>query len=212
MSIVTVSSNSKSILGKLGRSRRIKRKLGAQMLPRVQKAQEEMQEEFDRHLITEEIELGPYAANISGTLTGSDGGNLFGFIGFDQNEDPLEPIRRELSRPITIRSIKHLSGNRWNVAFQNITTKEEIFSQTPFPWLSGNGRSWVHGIEHGIAGFGQYVVLSARKRPGRNSRSGVAYQAKDGSIRRGVFKRTSYISQILNNFKQNLRNLNAFSV
>ena len=57
----------------------------------------EMLEEFDKHLVTEEIMMGPTALNISGTLQGGEG-NLFSYIGFEKRSTPIKDLRSLLKR------------------------------------------------------------------------------------------------------------------
>lgn len=201
--------NLASIQKKMGASKSVKRRLAQQEIhPRLKVVQEDMLQNFEDHPVTREIDGGPYSPNLSGTLSGVEDGNLFSFLGFYSGEDPIQTIRDQLSRPISIRKIQHISGRRFKVTIQGLPDKKTIFSMTPLPWASG--RSWIDGIEHGVAGFGGYLILSPRKQPSK-SRSGVALQSK-GSVRRGGFKNAPYLSQILLKFQQNLRNLNAIPV
>ena len=71
-------------------------------------------------------------------------------------------------------------------------TVQELFDSTPLPWASG--RSWLKGIETGLSGLGRYLNIDAE-----NSRSGGGIQSQN-KIRSGAFKKTPYISKILNNF------------
>ena len=77
-----------------------------------------------------------------------------------------------------------------------IPNKDDIYSATPLPWASG--RSWVKAIEQGMSGMGNYIQLESSV-----SRSGEGFQAKNSSG--GVFRNTSYISSIINNFKVKLQ-------
>ena len=72
-----------------------------EILPKVEQAQQEMIKDFSSHAVSAEIEGGPTASNLSGTLGGY--GNLFSFIGFSQGEDPLSAIKDMLSKKIDVR-------------------------------------------------------------------------------------------------------------
>lgn len=205
----TVTINYNSLNKRVGQSKNVKRKLARyEIHPRVKKAQREMLDEFDDHKVTRELEGGAYASNISNTLQGVENGNLFSFLGFYDGDDPIGSLREKLDRNISIRKITHVNGTRYKITLQGLPDKKAIYSSTPLPWASG--RSWVDGIEHGVAGFGQYLVLSRRKQPSQ-SRSGTAVQSK-GKIRAGRFNNTKYLSAILQKLTNSLKNLNAISI
>jgi hypothetical protein len=150
--------------------------------------------EFNNHLITQEIKLGPNGSNISGTLGGQS--NLFAFIGFDSSDDPIRPIL-DILENIEIRFVKDIEiGSLFTVSFPE---PSDIFAVTPMPWASG--RSWAKGIEQGISGLG-YLI----KNDTSLSRSGAALQSSV-KIRSGKYKNTSYISAILKKYKTQFMSL-----
>lgn len=112
--------------------------------------------EFLNHEVTKEIQVGPHASNTSNTLGGY--GNLFSYIGFYQNEDPIEPITNYITkypffaRVTAFKIRKGLSLSFYKVSFPNMKTIENL---SPLPWESGN--SWVRGIEGGISGYSNYM-------------------------------------------------------
>jgi len=161
----------------------------------IEKAQEEMIREFEEHLITQEIEGGPHASNTSGTLGGV--GNLFSFIGFEEQADPISPIRSILRRAIKIKSLPPGHKSLIQKFIITMPSKEAILERSPMPWASG--RSWVDGIEKGISGLGQYLSGAIE-----SSRSGGGVQTKT-KLRGGGFSNTSYLSEILNNFERNIK-------
>ena len=165
------------------------------MQPIVDRAQRMMIEEFTAHPVTREINSGPDAENISGTLGGY--GNLFSFLGFYYASDPTAPIYDILTKKINVSSVRNGENGKFIVYLNNAPNKEEIFKATPFTWLSG--RSWVDGIEKGVSGLGQYIYSEANFNT--RSESGVQIKGKAG---RGGFKNSPYISAILNNFRKNL--------
>lgn len=184
------------------------------VIKEFEKIKNAMIEDFDSHPITKEIEAGPNSNNASGTLGGY--GNLFTFIGFDESDNPISPIRDRLLKT-TIRRINYKNG-----IFNFITnepSREELFSITPMPWASG--RSWLDGIETGLSGLGFYLYKSGKDIKG--SRSGPAIQLKGGkksesafgsqstggaiSQQRSRYKRVSYISSILRNFNRSIERL-----
>lgn len=176
----------------------------------VHQAQQEMLSQFENHPITKEINSAGAgsreAVNISGTLGGY--GDLYSFIGFEGGTDPIGPLRKILKKMLNIRM---LPGNHRNMIMNfavEMPSKDELFEASPMPW--NTGRSWAEGIEKGISGLGQYLVLEGAM-DGQNaseffdpkSRSGRAFQVKDGPWS-GGFKNTKYLSHILNELRINL--------
>lgn len=151
---------------------------------------------FKDHNVTKEIEAGPTAMNISGTIVGS--GNLFSFIGFYDSDRPISPVL-----DLLMRGVKLLKGKpkvtrtktRVYLGYQiKIPTEVEFSSISGMPWESG---SWLYRIERGMSGLGYYIY----ERGIRASRSGTGIQA-DGKVRPSMYKRTSYLSAILSTFKK----------
>lgn len=157
-------------------------------------------EEFLNHPITQEIKGGIDSANISGTLGNVT--NLYSFIGFDEGTDPIGPIE-ELLNKSNYRIIFNPNGIDSTVIF-DIPTAAQIFEITPMPWAIG--RSWARGIESGISGLGYYLKKI------KNSRSGLGVQSAT-QIRPGmVFKNTKYISDLINRFSKELKEINNIKI
>jgi hypothetical protein len=164
--------------------------------PRLQKEfkeiKEEMLSEFNTHPVTLELEAKTSA--VPSAFVGR--GSLFGFIGFDKNEEPTE-IVREMLKSSELRFIRIKNEVVDFKVFY--PSKEELFLATPLPWASG--RSWLKGIESGLSGLGRYLNIA-----NDSSRSGGGIQSEYTS-RSGRFKATKYISQILNNFTKKINKL-----
>ena len=168
-----------------------------EILPKVEQAQQEMIKDFSSHAVSAEIEGGPTASNLSGTLGGY--GNLFSFIGFSQGEDPLSAIKDMLSKKIDVR-VRGIGLGKFKITVF-VPSKEEIFSVTPLPWASG--ASWAESIERGLSNLGSYLYSSSGF---RESSSGHAIQVKN--LKKSVtFKTTPYISKIMSDFRKNLENI-----
>lgn len=179
------------------------------IIKEFEKVKKQMLNEFEYHPITIEIEAGPSSANTSGTLGGY--GNLFSFIGFTDGENPLVDVRKRLQET-TIKKVSYKNGE-WTFITTE-PTKDELFAMTPVPWATG--RSWMDGIETGLSGLGFYLY-DLKKDFGNASKSGTAIQLKGGKKSEGAFgsgstggaiskqrsryKRVSYISKILRNFR-----------
>jgi hypothetical protein len=150
--------------------------------------------EFLSHPITQEIQAGPDAPNISGTLNGR--GNLFSFIGFDSGDDPIEPILKALESSEIVFN-KLTPNGIYSTAF--IPSPDEIFEITPMPWASG--RSWAHGIESGISGLGWHIKQRGLGRSGGGIQS--SHQVS-GNVK---FRNVQYISALLNKYTKILKSL-----
>lgn len=160
-------------------------------------------EEFNNDLITREIEMGPTASNISGTLGGV--GNLYSFIGFEAGTDPITPIRELLEKSSYNINYNALETSS-RITFE-IPTAKMIFSITPMPWAAG--RSWAKGIETGISGLGYYLFL---KKQSDKSRSSAAIQTQNQLRRKAKFKNTQYISNLISKFEKELKKLNRIKI
>ena len=164
--------------------------------PRLSKqfkeAKDEMLAEFNSHPVTRELEMKT-AANPS-SFVGE--GSLFGFIGFNENDEPIDVVRRMLkSSDLVFVRIKKAVVD-FKVLYPS---KEELFDAPPLPWATG--RSWLKGIESGLSGLGKYLNIESEA-----SRSGGGIQAAN-SVKSGRFKNTPYISKILNNFIKKIEKL-----
>lgn len=165
------------------------------------KIKNEFIEEFMNHPITQEIKGGISATNLSGTLGGI--ANLYSFIGFDEGTDPIRPIE-ELLKKSNYRILFNNRSADATVIF-DIPTAAQIFEITPMPWAIG--RSWARGIETGISGLGYYLKKT------KNSRSGLGVQSTSQQVRSGVmFKNSKYISDLINRFNKELKELNKLSI
>ncbi len=168
-------------------------------------AVQEMQDEFNKHKVTTEIEGGIDAGNESNTLVQSeyDHMNLYSFIGFGEEDSPIEPIRERLdpnNRDGPKISYVDMDRNRLSFRYRVSAPNEDaIYRNTPMPWAPG--LSWAKRIEVGIAGLGKFLNTDKRK----NSRSGGGIQVEN-TLRKGVsFRNTSYLSKIFNDFLNRFR-------
>ena len=145
---------------------------------------EQMIRDFLSLPVTQEIMAGPSSSNTSGTLSGK--GNLFGFIGFEESDNPIEPILDLLeSSFIVVRE-----GSDYLVTI-TIPSAASIFGVTPMPWATG--RSWAKGIESGISGLGFYINKSGA------GRSTGGFQSSKKS-QGGNFKRVQYVSAFIQKY------------
>lgn len=164
---------------------------------------QQMIKEFLDHPVTVEIKNGPTAENISGTLNGV--GNLFSYIGFPAEENPIEAVLDEFKKT-TIRFNGLIEGGANWLIF--MPAKEDIWAVSPIPWAPG--RSWVKGIETGISGIGQYLYDEESQLD--NSRSGTGIQTSSKLRKKNRFKNIKYMSMILSKYEQKFSQLNETSI
>lgn len=170
----------------------VRPKVEPSLVKEFKKIREEMLSEFNQHPVTRELDQ----------KTGADPsefvshGSLFGFIGFEKNDNPSEVVREMLKKS----ELSFAKITRGRIDFKAFyPSKEELFAATPMPWASG--RSWLKGIESGISGLGKYLNIDSDA-----SRSGGGMQSQY-TVRSARFKATEYISKILNNFINNIEKL-----
>lgn len=148
--------------------------------------------DFESHPVTQELEGGENASNISGTLGGY--GNLFSFLGFNKGASPTTPVKLLIQKILLDRNIKSTS-NGFEVKV-NIPSKEEFAAVSKLPWEGG--RSWLLDMERGISGLGSFLY-------GRfvSSRSGGGIQSKYNYSNR-MFRPVKYFSQMYTKFLKRL--------
>jgi len=188
----------KVALDGISKNRKIKKEVEAVAQKKFDSSMEEMIREFNEHPITMELAAGPEAENISGTLSGY--GNLFSFIGFHEEEDPVELVRQLLMQ-FTLGGAK-VQKRKGKIIYSFRSqgmTRSEIFARTRLSWI---GKSWLKGIESGLSGLGNYLFYENQDYLSGNSRSGTGVQATK-RIRSGGYKPTTYITNILRNFERN---------
>lgn len=172
-----------------------------------------MKQEFEQHVVTQEIRAGIKGTNVSQTLEAPFGEppirkdgresqnysppNLFSFIGFPAGTNPLQAIEERLdpANPDGPK-LKYKSMNKQDLTFRfevSTPSLDKIYKATPLPWAAG--LSWVWRIERGLPGIGFFLNALHRK----GSRSGGGIQV-DHQLRPGRFKATSYLTSIFKAF------------
>jgi len=163
---------------------------------RVEKSKKEMANDFANHPVTKELDNGPSSSNISNTLGGY--GNLFSFIGFSSQENPVAQIKKEIEKPVKIKARKSIFSNGRFKVETNIPTQESLEESGKIPWSTG--LSWLKGIEEGISGLGFFIF---KKEGGLSSRSKTGVQTKADKGRQ--FKPTLYLTKIYKDFFDNIK-------
>ena len=161
---------------------------GKILLNEIKQMKKDMIFDFLNHPITAEILAGPRSYNSSGTLGGY--GNLFSFIGFNENDKPIEPILKLLNQ--TNYDISLFVNGSSQIKLE-MPSAEDIFKVTPLPWATGI--SWAQRIEVGLSGLGSYMNKTSS-----SSRSGEGLQSSKKQ-RGGAFRNTPYISSFINKWK-----------
>lgn len=178
----------------------IKAELANKAQRSMEKTTKQLLQDFETHVVTQEIKGGPSSANISGTLGGY--GNLFTFIGFESGSDPITPIRRLLAESIKIQRIRKKNNQAAYVLRFSAPTREEIEAVSPTPWSS---QSWVDAVERGMSGLGKFLY-SQNQGSFTSSRSGSGIQAEIQIRSTQNSLAVDYISGILKNMLKNIEN------
>lgn len=169
-----------------------KREVKSRFDKEFKEIKQRMINEFLSHPVTIEILAGPNnrSQRISGTLDKKT--NLFAFIGFPSSDVPIQPI---------LEILETTDYKQTREGFKiTMPSAEDIFRVTPMPWATG--RSWAKGIESGISGLG--YLLNKRS---KNSRSGSAIQSSNSKVRGGGFRKTTYISSLINKYKKQFKKI-----
>ena len=158
---------------------------GQSLVKKFESMKRSMIREFLNLPVTKEILAGPGGTNTSGTLGGY--GNLFSFIGFGEQEQPIEPIMYLLNQTsIQVSKVSRLGAINVRIT---MPSKNDIFAATPLPWATGI--SWAQRIELGLSGLGVYF-----NKESASSRSSMGLQVEN-KIRQGAFTNVPYISKFI---------------
>lgn len=141
-------------------------------------AKERLLQDFDDDPVSQEINEGP--GKLGSEILPAGYGNLFSFIGFYEDDKPIEELRAFLEREIKMVQTPILTTPYTYVFRVWQPSKDEIAAVTPMPF--GTANSWAIAIEEGIPGFNKY--LFDLERDFASSRSGPAIQTDDRHILR----------------------------
>lgn len=183
--------NKKAIYTKIFNSRKLLNRSRSFALKKVESNKQILIKEFDSHPVTQEIQNGSSAFNISNTLGGY--GNLFSFIGFPKGSNPITPVINML-QTIKLGPLKIQKRNKTFRFKVIVPSKQNFYNITKMPWE--NGRSWLFDIEKSISGLGSYLYL---KYENSKSRSGTGIQL-DKNYKKVIFKPVRYFNTMYNKF------------
>jgi hypothetical protein len=166
-------------------------------IKKSERLKKELVEEFDQHPVTKELEQG--TSGTSSLLGGR--GNLFGFLGFNEGQNPIQILRTQIKSSIKITNpkgrVKKLTDTSFIYSFDiSVPSDSQVYKVTPLQWST---KSWVKGVEKGITNYANTLF-----RPSKNSRSGIAIQSerKIGFIK---FRPTPYITDMLSQLRKELK-------
>lgn len=180
--------NKKRIQEEIFNSRAVKKMVRDIVQKEVEKEKALFRADFESHPVTQELDGGENASNVSGTLGGY--GNLFSFLGFNRGTNPTAPVKSLIQKILLDRNVQ-TSGNSFKIKV-NIPSKEEFAAVARLPWEGG--RSWLLDVERGISGLGSFLY-------GRftSSRSGGGIQSKYNYSNR-TFRPVKYFSEMYSKF------------
>jgi hypothetical protein len=165
---------------------------------------DQLLDKFDNHEVTVELEGGATGENITGTMGGRDGANLFTFLGFAANDNPIDDLRNALHFSIQMDNDPSVRQDGRYVIFSfpvSIPTVEDL---EPYALLPGfnRGANWIEELESGVTGWAHYLYW--RQFSPEVSRSEEAVQVKN-KLRSGKFPRIPYLTPLLKDFQRSLR-------
>jgi hypothetical protein len=171
-------------------------------------AKQNLIEDFDENPVNKEILAGPVTAD-SNFL---ERGNLFSFIGFNNDAEPVQELRDFLVENIEIQNEPEFNIKGTTFIYQfpiqvpslseiDDFTSMEKYANSPNSYTT---RSWVSIVRNGLGGFGSF--LYHRFFSGKYSRSLTGLQNKKMKDKGGSFGGVkTYLSDILNEFKNAIR-------
>ena len=184
--------NKKLIQKEIFNNRAVKKMVRNIVQKEVEKEKALFQQDFESHPVTQELDGGENASNISNTIGGY--GNLFSFLGFNQGANPTAPVKFLIQRITLDRNIQ-ATGNGFKVRV-NVPSKDDFGAVSRLPFEGG--RSWLLDIERCISGLGAYLY-------GRfaSSRSGTGIQSKYNYANKR-FRNVKYFSGMYTKFLRRL--------
>jgi len=99
------------------------------MTEKYEESKDKFMKEFEDHPVTKEISEGPNGSNISNTLNGI--GNLFSYIGFYANENPIDDLKGLLVKSFNLKKKNNRTSTRFVISYPDIDT---IQKETPMPY------------------------------------------------------------------------------
>lgn len=182
------------------------------------KKKEELLNNFLNHEVSLEIS-NPDLGNITGTLGGY--GDLFGFIGFFKDKNPIEGAYNVLKNSIALKQIQIKKDYPRDIRGRFVSGKQTknvkiIFSITDLNDFDDTSadvvreestRNWVKGIEKGISAFNRYANY-----PRGVSGRGVQVKGpiRNPSVERpqlNSYRPTPYVSAMLKEFVNKIRGI-----
>jgi hypothetical protein len=162
--------------------------------------------EFDEHKVTQELNAGPDAQD-SNFISTKNGGNLYSVLGFVNGITPAQDLRYDLENGISKGQVTKSPSGRARFLYNlevRIPTLGELKRRTKL--LKWTTRSFIDVIENGIGNFRRYMFDNDRFRS--VSRSGTGIQIKNDIKDRKDVGPIEYISKLIKDFQQNLRDFN----
>lgn len=187
---------------------RLKKEIDANIEEKVSEAKDFLIREIESDPVSKEISAGPSAAPTSGVVKK---GNLFSYIGFNSDRNPIREIIQFLEQNIkskpSIKSQQTAKGVKY--VKQIIYVDQQQIEDSPgaqYDGWKGDGNNWIRGIRLGISGFANYLFNLKKKYD--NSRSGPAVQMKKSFGTEDVSSpRPEYVVSSVEKFINRVKNL-----
>jgi len=160
--------------------------------------------EFDENPVTQEIEAGPNALSNIPALA-ETGGNLFSFLGFESNKNPIEWLRGYFNRNIVLGRTRagKVQGRKiifsTPVKFPTVNEVNSDVKNSPSTKLKWTTRAFTDILAKGVPGLPSF--LFRQDPPLQSSRSGTGIQIKGKINGRPEIPEIPYINKLLTNLK-----------
>ena len=126
-----------SIIKKIFRTRKFRSTAYGLVNKEAKKAKREIISFFDEHYFTRKLKQGPNP---------DERKNLFGFIGFEADEDPITPLRMVLENSFRVNKRPNaFTRTTWSHKV-TVPTEEQLKTVSPMPW--GVSMSWLDAVEY----------------------------------------------------------------
>lgn len=187
-----VTFNESAILAKFLKSETVQKRASAALKTKVGKAKQELIDEFNDSPVTQELEAGPDVTESKVLPSGY--GNLFSFLGFNDNRDPVAPVREQLEK-ISIAGRPRVTDRKWIFSIKAPST-DDLERISPMDWETG--RSWISAVTKGLSGFSHYLQSLSRKLGRSTGGEQVKPEVRPGEY----FAGTPYIIGMIGRFRR----------
>ena len=130
-------------------------------------------------------------------------GTLFGFLGFNAGEHPVQDLLDFLDEKLEFRPAKNVGADLKLRIQIYVPNKEDFSKHGLFEMRWHSGRSWPVALESGVSGLPYFLSIKNKG----HSLEGIQAKTKDGAlqkVREEDFGGIKYLTPIFSKFRQRL--------